>query len=182
MVLGSHNCGSGPRCTSRGIWRGFFGTWQQPPSVHVDPLGQDCTRSHQYTDPVQRRPVFARLQFPGPAQPLVLPQCAQPGAILHGTKEESRGGEGGGGGSIKILTAGNPGLICGIKTEAGCLQAPRPPLVTTPHTPRHQQTLWLPWPATTPEASAALHTGLSFQDMTGSLRSFFFVCLLNQLT
>lgn len=138
MVLGSHNCSSGSRCTSRGIWGGFFGTWQQPPSVHVDPLGQDCARSHQYTDPIQQCPVFAWLQFPSPAQTIVLPQRAQPGAILHGTKEESRGGEsGGGGGSIQTPTADNPGHISAIKTKAGCLQAPKPPLLTAPHPPRH---------------------------------------------
>ena len=168
MVLGSCDCGSGSRCASRGVWRSFFGTGQQPPSVHVDPLGQDCTRTHQYTDPVQRRPVSARLQLPGPAQPVVVPQRAQPGAALHGTREESGGREGGAGdGSFETLSADNSGNICGIKAEAGRVQAPRPPLVTAPHTPRHQQTLWLPRPATTPEASNALHKGLSLQGMMG---------------
>ncbi|TMS19381.1 Cytokine-inducible SH2-containing protein [Larimichthys crocea] len=78
-----------------------------------------------------------RLQLPGPAQSVVLPQCAQPGAALHGTTEESRGGEGGGGGSFKTHSTDNPGDICGVKTEAGRVQAPGPPLLTAPYTARH---------------------------------------------
>lgn len=141
MVLGSGDCSSGPRCSSGGVRRGIFGTGQQPPPVHAHPLSQDCTGSHQYTDTVQQSPVSARLHFPSPAQPLFLSQRAQPGAVLHGTKAERRGREGGGGGPVQILAADNPGHICVIKTEAGHLQAPEPPVFTAPHPPRYQQAL-----------------------------------------
>lgn len=134
MVLGSNNCGSGARCTSRGVWRSLFGPGQQPPYVHADPLGQDGAWSHQYTDPVQRRPVFAGLQLAGSAMPVVLLQRAQPGAALHGTREESRRGEGAGGVSFEALSADN---VSGFETEAGCVQAQGPPVLTAPHTPRH---------------------------------------------
>lgn len=168
MVLGSCNCSSGPRCASRGIWRSFFDTRQQSPSVHADPLRQDGTRSHQYSDPVQRGTVFARLQFPGQAKPVVLPQRAQPGAALHGAREESRRGQGVGGSPFKTLSADNSGDICGFKTEAARVQAAGPPLLTAPHSPGYKQTLWPARAAPTPQASAALHSGLSLQGMMGA--------------
>lgn len=167
MVLGGHNSSPGPRRAARGFWRGVFGTWQQPPSLHADAVSQDRPRSHQYTDPVQQRPFSLGFQLPGPAQPLVLPQRSEPGAVLHGTKEQSRRGGAGQGGSFQILSGDHSEHICSVETEACRLQAPQPPLPAAPHTARHQQTLWLPRAATTPKASAAVHPGLPLQSMRG---------------
>lgn len=168
MVLGSNNGGSGPRCASGRVGGSLFGTGQQPPSVHVDPVGQDCSRTHQHTDPVQWSPVPAGFQHPGSAQPLLLPQRAQSGAALHESREDSRGGAGGGRGPLQALPQYFWGDVPGTEAEVGCVQASRPSLFAAPHTARHQPTHWLPWPVTTPEASAALHAGVSLQGMRGA--------------
>lgn len=165
MVLGGCDGSSGPRCSPRGVWRSLPGAGQQPPSVHADPLGQDRARAHEHTDPVQLRPVPARLQLPGPAQPVVLPQRSQSGAALHGTREKGRGEEGGGGAPFQTFSAGRSGDDSSTKTEAGSVQAPEPALSAAPHTSHHQQTHRLRWPAPTPEAPAALLTGLSLQGL-----------------
>lgn len=168
MVLGSGNGGSGTRCASGRVGGSLFGTGQQPPSVHADAVGQDCTWTHQHTDPVQRSKVPAGFQHPGSALPLILPQRAQLGAALHEGGEDSWGGAGGGRGSLQALSPQHlRGDVSGTETEVGRVQASRPPLLTAPHAARHQQTHRLPWPVTTPKASTALLTGVSLQGMRG---------------
>lgn len=168
MVLGSSDRSPGTRSSSGGVGRGFFGTRQQPPHVHAYSFGQDCSGSHQHTNPVQGITLFIGLQFASSPHLVLFSQCSQLGAALHGAREARGGGEGECRGQVAIKslsTTEHPGLLSGFKTQTARVQAPRPTLFAAPNTLGHKQTFGLPQTATTPRTPSPLHPGLSLQGM-----------------